>query len=217
MARNREETGGYTAPTGEGDYRRRVAAAAERNREPILAVLKRVLPETGTVLEVASGTGQHAAHFAPQFPDVVWQPTDPDPDMRDSIAAWVAGTPSENLRMPLDLDICAGDWPLENAAAVIAVNLIHIAPWDVCLALTEGAGRILDPGGVLILYGPYKMDGRHTAPSNAAFDESLRRRDPGWGVRDLDDVTAAAAAAGLGLADTIPMPANNLSVVFRKG
>jgi SAM-dependent methyltransferase len=217
MAKDTEETGAYTALIDDADYRRRVAASAERNRDPILAVLKRVLPAAGTVLEIASGTGQHAAHFAPRFPGLVWQPSDPDPDMRASIAAWVAGTPAANLRPPLDLDVCVGDWPLGKAAAVIAVNLIHIAPWDVCRALTEGAGRILDSGGVLFLYGPYKVDGRHTAPSNAAFDESLRRRDPAWGVRDLDDVAAAAAASGLDLADTVPMPANNLSVVFRKG
>ncbi len=213
MVKNRE---GFEAPADAADYRRRVAASSERNRDPILAVLKRVLPAAGTVLEVASGTGQHAAYFAPRFPRLIWQPSDPDPEMRASIAAWAAGTGDANLKPPLDLDVRSASWPVDSADAVVAVNMIHIAPWAACEGLLAGAGRLLDTGGILYLYGPFHVGGRPTAPSNAAFDESLRRRNPEWGVRDVDDVAAAAAAHGLELTETVEMPANNLSVVFRR-
>ena len=195
---------------------RRFSEASERNRGPIAEVLERLLPESGLVLEIGSGTGEHAATFASRFPAVEWQPSDPDPDLRASIAAWKDSTSAPNLLAPIDLDVTADRWPVSGAAAVFSANMIHIAPWECCEGLMAGAGRILDPAGVLVLYGPFKVPGRPTAPSNARFDESLRARDASWGVRDLDDVTAAAARHGLELAETVAMPANNLTVVFQK-
>ncbi len=202
--------------TDETDDRRRVGESSERNKGPILAVLERVLPEEGLVLEIGAGSGQHAAHFAPRFPGLEWQPTDPDRAMRDSIAAWVEDTGAPNLRPPMDLDVTGAVWPITKAVAVFSANMIHIAPWDCCLGLLAGAGKVLTPGGLLVLYGPFKRGGEHTAPSNESFDESLRARDPAWGVRDLDDVADAAAGAGLDLAETVEMPANNLIAVFRR-
>ncbi|WP_029010801.1 DUF938 domain-containing protein [Azospirillum halopraeferens] len=195
---------------------RRHAPAAERNRDPILAILVRVLPPAGHVLEVAGGTGQHVVHFAAALPALIWQPSDPDEGARASIAARVADSGLANLRPPVALDATAAPWPVERADAVVCINMIHIAPWAATLGLMAGAARILPPGGPLVLYGPYARGGRHTAPSNAAFDADLRARNPAWGVRDLDDVTAAAAAAGLDPADVVEMPANNLTVVFRR-
>ncbi|HYG87490.1 MAG TPA: DUF938 domain-containing protein [Azospirillum sp.] len=188
------------------------APAAGRNRDPILAVLRRVLPERGTVLEVAGGTGQHAAHFAAALPDLVWQPTDPDPAHRASIAAWTEGLP--NVRPPLALDATRRPWPVERADAVLCINMIHIAPWAACLGLLGGAAEVLAPGAPLVLYGPYRRGGAHTAPSNAAFDADLRARNPEWGVRDLEAVETAAA--GFVLEEVVEMPANNLTVVFRR-
>lgn len=193
---------------------RQHAPATERNRDPIVAVLRRFLPPAGLVLEVASGTGQHAAYFAAAFPELVVQPTDPDPTARASITAWCADAP--NVRAPLPLDAEHAIWPVARADAVICVNMIHIAPWSACEGLLRGAARVLEPGGVLYLYGPYRLDGRHTAPSNAAFDEDLRARDPRWGVRDLDAVMAEAARHGLAFVERVPMPADNQSVVFRR-
>lgn len=190
--------------------------AAERNKEPILEVLRRVLPATGTVLEIASGTGQHIVHFARGVPGLTWQPSEPDSDLRAAIAARVAAAGLPNLRAPLALDVCAARWPIEQAAAVVCINLIHIAPWAVAEALLARAGELLAAGAVLVLYGPYLRGGMHTAPSNAAFDASLRRRDPQWGVRDLDSVTAAAAANGFELREIVAMPANNLTVTFQR-
>lgn len=194
---------------------RRHAAATLRNREPILAVLRRWLPPSGTVLEVASGTGEHAAFFAPAFPWLAWQPTDADPAALESIAAWRGEAGAPNLLPPLPLDV-REPWPMERAEAVFCANMIHIAPWDCAVALVAGSGRVLSPGGVLILYGPFRVGGGHTVPSNAAFDADLRGRDPAWGVRDLEAVGELAQAAGLDHLDTIPMPANNLGVVWRK-
>ncbi|PWC36973.1 SAM-dependent methyltransferase [Azospirillum sp. TSO22-1] len=188
------------------------APATGRNRDPILAVLRRVLPARGTVLEVAGGTGQHAAHFAEALPDLVWQPTDPDPAHRASIAAWTEGLP--NVRPPLALDATRRPWPVERADAVLCINMIHIAPWAACLGLLAGAAEILASGAPLVLYGPYRRGGAHTAPSNAAFDANLRARNPEWGVRDLEAV--AHAAAGFVLDEVVEMPANNLTVVFRR-
>ncbi len=191
---------------------RRHAPATARNREPILAVLRRVLPRAGFVLEVASGSGEHAASVAAALPGILWQPSDVDPEARASIAAWCAGVPS--VRPPLALDVTADHWPIAAADAVVCINLIHIAPWAACEGLVRGAARTLRAGGVLFLYGPYRVGGADTAPSNAAFDASLRAQDPGWGVRDLEAVVALAAAAGLEHRETVQMPANNLSVVF---
>ena len=195
---------------------RQHAPSAERNREPILAVLERVLPATGTVLEIASGTGQHAIHFAAALPHLVWQPSDLDDEARASIAAWTAHSGLANVRPPLALDVRDASWGIEAAAAIVCINMIHISPWASAQALIGGAGRLLGPGGVLFLYGPYRRGGVHTAPTNAAFDEQLQRRNPAWGVRDMEDVVALADAAGFDAEDPVEMPANNFSLVFRK-
>lgn len=193
---------------------RRYAPAAERNRTPILEVLRRVLPRTGLVLEVASGTGQHAAYFATALPGLVWQPSEREEDAFPSIAAWCADLP--NVRAPIRLDVRETPWPVGDLAAVFSANLIHIAPWEVCRALLEGAGAHLVRGGALVLYGPYRIGGAHTAPSNEAFDQELRSRDPAWGVRDLEAVVAVARAQGLVLEERVAMPANNQTLVFRR-
>ncbi|HWP67297.1 MAG TPA: DUF938 domain-containing protein [Candidatus Limnocylindria bacterium] len=193
---------------------RRYAAATERNRAPILDVLRRVLPERGLVLEVASGTGEHARAFAAALPALRWQPSDCDPEARASIAAWCAKLP--NVAPPLALDATDEPWPVERADAVVCINMIHIAPWAACEGLMRGAGRVLPPGGVLYLYGPFRLGGAHTAPSNAAFDAQLRAQHPAWGVRDLEDVVACAEAHGLRLRARVAMPANNQSVIFSR-
>lgn len=200
---------------------RQYAAATQRNREPILAVLRRALPASGAVLEIASGTGEHAVWLAAKLPDLALQPSDPDPDNRASIAAWTAFTGVVNVRAPLDIDVTATDWQATPGlppapAAILCINMIHISPWSATRGLMRGAGALLPQGGVLYLYGPYKRGGMHTAPSNASFDQSLRARDPEWGVRDLEAVTAAAAGAGFAPEEVIEMPANNLSVILRR-
>jgi SAM-dependent methyltransferase len=187
-----------------------------RNRDPILAVLRRVLPPTGTVLEIASGTGEHAVYFAAALPHLTWQPSDQDEQALRSIAAHRAISGRPNLLAPLVLDATASDWPVELADAVVAINMVHISPWRATQGLMTGAGRVLSPGGVLYLYGAYRENGAHTAPSNEAFDIDLRRRDPDWGVRDLEEVAELAGSQGLELVERIPMPANNLSLVFRR-
>jgi SAM-dependent methyltransferase len=192
------------------------APAAERNAEPIRAVLERVLPASGLVLEIASGTGQHAVTMARAFPHLRWQPSDPDPLARESIAAWRDEAGPANLLAPVRLDVMDEVWPVAAADAVVCINMIHIAPWECALGLFRGAGRVLPVGGVLYLYGPYRFHGAFTAESNAAFDASLRARDPAWGVRDLDDIEPALAAHGLVLEETVAMPANNHSLVFRR-
>lgn len=192
----------------------RTAAAAARNRDPILGLLRDRLPQPGLVLEIASGTGEHAVWFSRAMPGLTWQPTDRDAGALDSIAAWRDGAALPNLLAPLWLDVTAEAWPVQHADAVVAINMIHIAPWAATLGLLAGAARVLPPGGLLYLYGPFREGGAHTAPSNAAFDADLRARDPGWGIRDLDEIVALAAAEGLALAERIAMPANNLSVVF---
>lgn len=194
---------------------RMFAPAAMRNREPILAILRRVLPRSGLVLEVASGTGEHIAHFAAGLPGLTFQPTEFDADRRASVDAWTAGL--RNVRPAVALDATAPVWPVERAAAMFCANMIHIAPWEATLGLLAGAGRVLPPGGVLVLYGPYMQGGAHTAESNAAFDADLRMRDARWGVRDLDEVARVAACAELRLEEIVEMPANNLVVVFRRG
>jgi len=196
---------------------RRRAPAAERNRDAILTVLARVLPSSGVVLEIASGTGQHALHCAAALPHMVWQPSDPDAAARDSIAAWRAHAGAANLNAPLAIDVTRNDWGIGRVAAMVCINMIHIAPWEAAEALFRGAGERLDAGGVLYLYGPYRRNGAHTAPSNEAFDAQLRATDARWGVRDLEAVTALAEKAGFALVETVAMPANNFSLVFRKG
>jgi SAM-dependent methyltransferase len=192
------------------------AAATQRNREPILNVLRGILPPTGLVLEIASGTGQHVAYFAPAFPSLRWQPSDPSPVHRDSIGAWAAAAGADNIAPAVDLDVEHPRWPLTRADAILNINMIHIAPWSATEALFQGAMRILSPSGVLFLYGPFKRHGTHTAESNQRFDERLRGDDPAFGVRDLEAVEAVANAAGFGAPDVIEMPANNLALVFRR-
>ena len=180
-------------------------------------MLRRVLPARGRVLEIASGTGEHAVFVAKALPGLTWQPSDPDPDSRASIAAWSAHERLTNVLPPLDIDVRADDWDVMGPFdAVVAINMVHIAPWDAALGLLRGAGRLLGEGGILFLYGPYKREGRHTAPSNEAFDAWLKERDPAFGVRDLAEVQSAAAANGLRLDEIVEMPANNLSLVFAK-
>jgi SAM-dependent methyltransferase len=192
------------------------AAATERNRAPILEVLRRILPPEGLVLEIASGTGQHVAFFAPALPHLRWQPTDASAAHLESIRAWAAASGAENIAPPVELDVERQPWPIAHADAILDINMIHIAPWSAAEALFEGAARVLAPSGVLYLYGPFMRDGRHTAESNQRFDERLRGEDPRWGVRDLADVQRAATAAGFLAAEVVEMPANNLSLVFRK-
>jgi len=191
---------------------RRSAPAVQRNRGPILDILRRVLPARGLVLEVASGTGEHAACFAEALPHLTWQPSDAAPESRASTAAWCAGLPS--ARPPLALDAASTHWPIDAADAIVCINMIHIAPWAACDGLLRGAGRTLGPTGVLVLYGPYRIGGAHTAPSNAAFDADLRAQNPAWGVRDLETVIALARGHGLIHRETVAMPANNLTLVF---
>jgi len=198
-----------------GDQRLYHAHVA-RNRDPILDVLQRVLPRRALVLELASGSGEHAAYFAKALPFLTWQPTDPDAQALASIAAHRAAAGAANLLAPLKLDVTAERWPVERADAIVCCNMIHIAPWAACEGLMAGAARALSSGGILYLYGPYKIGGRHTAPSNQAFDADLRARNPEWGIRDLDDVTALAASQSFVLAEMVQMPANNLSVIFRR-
>jgi hypothetical protein len=193
------------------------AAATERNRGPILEILRRVLPPSGLVLEIASGTGQHVTYFAGELPALRWQPSDPSPLHLDSIRAWTVASGADNVAPPVQLDVELAPWPLVHADAILNINMIHIAPWSAAEALFRGAARLLPAAGVLFLYGPFKRDGRHTAESNARFDERLRGEDPRWGVRDLGDVETLAAAAGFGAPEVSAMPANNLSLVFRRG
>ncbi|MGQ9838591.1 MAG: DUF938 domain-containing protein [Cyanobacteriota bacterium] len=201
---------------------RRYAPATLRNRDPILRVLEQVLPSNGTVLEIGSGTGEHAVYFAPRLPNCIWQPSEPDPQLRLSIQAWQAEFPAANLRPPIALDVRDPIWPVEGSnpdppvTALVSINMIHISPWASCFGLMVGAGRILPPDGILYLYGPFRCQGKHTAPSNAQFDASLRAENPEWGVRDLEKVVEVAANKGLILQEVIPMPANNFSVIFRR-
>lgn len=196
--------------------RRRHAPATLRNREPILAVLRRVLPSRGTVLEIAAGTGEHAAFFAAAFPALTWQPTDGELAALDSVAAWREESGCRNLLAPLHLDVTSREWPVRKADAVFNANMIHIAPWEACLGLLDGCARCLASGGLLVMYGPYRIGGAHTAPSNEAFDRDLRARNPAWGVRDLEEVKREAGLRGLHLEETVPMPANNFVVVLRR-
>lgn len=192
----------------------RHSPAAERNRGPILTELQRLLPPQGLALEVASGTGQHVAHFAAALPRWRWQPTDADAGALPSIAAWCRGLP--NVLPPLALDILAEPWPgvQEPPDLLYCANLLHIAPWTTCAALMRGAARHLAARGLLVTYGPYLLDDRPTAASNLAFDADLRARDPAWGIRRLADVVTQALDAGLALRERVDMPANNLLLVW---
>jgi len=195
---------------------KQIAPAAGRNKEPIREVLARALPASGTVLMIAEGSGEHAAYFAGAFHQLTWQPTDRDDTALASIAAWCDEAQLPNLRAPLRLDVTDAVWPVAAADAITCINMIHIAPWEATLGLFAGAARTLPAGGLLFLYGPYRFDGAFTAPSNEAFDQSLRSRDPRWGVRDVRDLEATAAATGFALREAVAMPANNHSLLFRR-
>ena len=196
------------------------APAAQRNREPIANVLAGILPSDGNVLEIASGTGEHAVWFAARFPGITWWPSDPDWGMRESIAAWAADLGIQNFRQPTSIDVTDSRWiqeiACENLVAIVNINMIHVAPWAACEGLLAGAARLLNSGGVLYLYGPFRRGGEHTSSSNAEFDASLRARNPIWGVRDLDDVALCAETNGFTLEEMVSMPANNFSIVFRR-
>lgn len=220
---------------------RRSAPAALRNREPIAEVLSEWLPDAGLVLEIASGSGEHAVYFAERFPALEWQPSDVHPDAVSSIAAWRETTARPNLRPPLVIDAAHAAWPIDRADAmlninmdsdscddpkpkekggfdvVLNLNMVHISPWSAALGLLDGAATVLKRGGALILYGPWLEVGVETAPSNVAFDQQLRERDPEWGLRRVEDLDAAASERGFALEQTHAMPANNLMLLFRLG
>lgn len=199
-----------------GPEAKKHAPATERNRDAIAAVLSRILPSSGTVLEIASGSGEHVLHFARMLPDLDWQPSDPDSACRASIGAWTKESQLSNIADPVDLDASASLWPVEDVAAILCINMIHISPWAATTGLLAGAGRLLAPGAPLFLYGPFHIAGREAAPSNIAFDQSLRSRNPQWGLRNLEDVEKEARLHGLALMETIGMPANNISIIVRK-
>jgi hypothetical protein len=192
------------------------APATSRNRDVILDVLRGVLPTTGVALEVASGSGEHIVHFAQNLPGLTFQPSDPSPEALLSISAWVKATRVTNVRPPVILDASEAPWPITSADAIVCINMVHIAPWSATGGLVSGAAEVLPDGSPFYLYGPYKRGGVHTAASNEEFDRSLRDRDPGWGVRDLEAVAELARSAGFSEPVITDMPANNLSVVFRR-
>lgn len=200
-----------------GPEAKRHAPATARNRDAIADMLSASLPVSGTILEIASGTGEHIVHFAGAFPQLLWQPSDHDVLGLDSISAWSTEAGLPNLLPPVLIDASAPDWPVAKADALLCINMVHIAPWAATQGLMAGAGRLLPKGVPLILYGPYIVPGVETAPSNLAFDANLRAQNPNWGLRDLAEVEALAAAHGLLLDKQIEMPANNLSLIFLKG
>jgi hypothetical protein len=195
---------------------RQYAPATLRNRNFILDVLRDVLPQRGVILEIASGSGEHVVHFARNFPSLVFQPSDPDPEALKSIAAWTKATHVVNVRAPIVLDASQSFWPIGSADGIICINMVHISPWDATVGLIKGAAAVLSPASPFYLYGPYKREGFATAPSNQAFDRNLRDRNPTWGLRDLDAVAAIARSVGFSAPGVTEMPANNLSVLFRR-
>jgi hypothetical protein len=195
---------------------RQYAPATLRNRDFILDVLRNVLPMTGIILEIASGSGEHVVHFARSLPHLVFQPSDPEPDALLSIAGWAKAAAVKNVRAPIALDASNPVWPIASADGIICINMIHISPWEATVGLIKGAATILPSKSPLYLYGPYKREGFETAPSNQAFDQNLRDRNPNWGLRDLEVVAAMAQSVGFSAPVITEMPANNLSVVFRR-
>ncbi|MDH3483640.1 MAG: class I SAM-dependent methyltransferase [Myxococcales bacterium] len=192
------------------------APATERNKQPILDVLRRTLPCDGLVLEIASGTGQHASFFSGRLSGIRWQPSDASQEALESIEARVREARRDNLLPPLELDVRATPWPLVDADAIVCINMIHIAPWEATVALFEGASKILEEAQPLITYGPYRLHGTHTSQSNAAFDQSLRARNPEWGVRDVDDLQELGEETGFELAERVAMPANNMTLIWTR-
>jgi hypothetical protein len=209
-------TGPWLAAEAPSEGDKRHAPATVRNRDAIVDVLRPVLPSSGLVLEIASGSGEHIIHFADVFTALTWQPSDPDAAALRSIAAWVADAGANNIEAPLLIDASAQNWPIERADAILCINMVHISPWDATLGLLRAAGLLLPVDGLLYLYGPYLQAGVETADSNLAFDQSLRSRNPDWGIRAVEDVAQAAGAEGLTLAEIVTMPANNLSLIFRR-
>jgi len=195
---------------------KRHAPAASRNREPIATVLTEELPASGLVLEIASGTGEHAIHFARTYPHLTWQPSDPDPDARESTESWRSEAALPNILPPLALDAAAADWPIQQADAIVCINMVHISPPESSEGLLTGAGRLLSTGAPLVLYGPYLEEGVETAPSNLEFDRSLKARDPRWGLRQIEWMDELAASHGLHRTRRVAMPANNLTLVYRR-
>lgn len=193
-----------------------MSSAAQRNRDPILSILRDLLAEAKLVLEIASGAGDHAVHFARHMPALQWQPSDASPEARALIRGLIAAERLANVLPPLELDAAADAWPIDRADALVCINMVHISPWAATEGLMRGAARVLAAGQPLYLYGPYCRPGRALEPSNAAFDADLKRRDPRWGLRELDAVAACAEANGLALERVVEMPANNLSVIFRR-
>jgi len=201
------------------DDQRMFSPSAARNSAPILTVLQRVLPVPGLVLEIGCGTGEHAVHFAAAMPTLTWQPSDPDSNSRASTASWIEFSGLSNVLPPLDIDVCANAWGEEMSGrfdAIVSLNVVHIAPWAASAGLFAGAGSVLRRRGVLFLYGPFMRDGAHNAPSNAAFDATLKAQNPSWGLRDIADLERVGKSSGLHLRETIEMPANNTSLVFVK-
>jgi SAM-dependent methyltransferase len=199
-----------------GGEAKRIAPATQRNREAITSVLRDILPAKGVVLEVASGTGEHVVHFAAAFPDLTWQPSDYDPAGLASIEAWSSESGLPNILSPLRIDASAADWPLTRAEAIICINMAHIAPWEASEGLFAGAARLLAPGAPLYLYGPYREAGVTTTQSNEAFDVSLKARNPAWGLRSVEQMNALAAHSGFALEARVEMPANNLSLFYKR-
>ena len=195
---------------------RQYAPATLRNRDLILGILRDVLPTKGVILEIASGSGEHVVHFARSFPDLVFQPSDREPKSLESVAAWVEATRVANVLAPTVLDVSQSPWPIASADGIICINMVHISPWEATLGLVKGAAAILPSTAPFYLYGPYKREGFATAPTNQAFDRSLRDRNATWGLRDLEAVAAAAQSVGFSVPTITEMPVNNLSVVFRR-
>jgi (2Fe-2S) ferredoxin len=199
---------------------KKYASATEKNRQPILEILKKSIPPTGNILEVASGSGEHSLFFAPHFPQQKWIPSDKEKECLDSIKAWRQDCLTDNLQSPLMIDVVESNWyqglTNENINAIVCINMIHISPWETCLGLMTGAGKILPPDGILYLYGAYKINNQHTAPSNQEFDWYLRSQNSAWGVRNLDDVVEVAEKKDLIFEKKVSMPSNNFSLIFRK-
>ncbi|WP_108810703.1 DUF938 domain-containing protein [Sphingorhabdus sp. Alg231-15] len=214
MANKNDSTPWFRDQAGPEDEKH--APATLRNRDAIVSVLQGVLPKDGTVLEIASGTGEHAVYFGEKFPNLTWQPSDPDPDGCRSIAAWTKRAGVGNVLPPLQLDALVSEWDIEKPAAILCINMIHIAPWEASIGLFDKAAKLLKSGGIFFLYGPYFRGDAPTAQGNLDFDRSLKSRDLRWGIREVDDMDALATKNGFTRTDLVEMPANNLSLIYRR-